>query len=397
MHCAFMNGEENGIEPIVQNSRIVTERLFPDAENNPYIVRGVLHDCQKELVAYISKGFSQEDVEKIREDYLKKALGLVKKKKNVEQPEITVMLAADKKYLYPAMVLLTSLFYNHPRQKVTAYLLQKGFQERDLQEVQAFADRWEEKEICCIEVPEERIGSLKAFGRFSVAAFFRILGMVLLPKQVQRALYLDADMVVNQNLSELFSKEMKTPIAACYDINNDLQGNIEYHKADLGIPPEYSYFNSGMILMDLEYMRENEVAEKLILDIEKHFEEYSLVDQDALNKFFYRDVEILPWRKYNCPCVPFLSKSAIDGSDESLIRYSEIFKQGKDFNGCNITDLLMEDAKIIHFCTPQKPWRDRDFYEGKSMKRAKHIYLKYEQLYREMCGAVFHMFLDIAP
>lgn len=297
------------------------------------------------------------------------------------QTGITIMLASDKNYLYPAMVLLTSLFHNHRNQKVVVYLLYMGFSKEDLDSIYSFADTWSDKEICCIEVTNKELGGLKAFGRFSEAAYFRILGMYLLPGTVKKVLYLDVDMVVNNNLSELFSMQMNKPITACYDINNYLQGNIEYHKAILGIPEQFSYFNSGMLVMDLEYMRNHSVAGRLLADIEEHFEMYALVDQDALNKFFYYNTEWLPWQKYNCPCVPVFSTVQKPEGIETLIVYKEILENSADIHGYDITSQLVSKASIIHFCTSQKPWRDRDFYERENMKEAMKIYQRYERLY----------------
>lgn len=396
LHYVFTRGKGGREdEAVVQKSQRVMKALFPDISQNPYILRegeDYLRDCQKDLFAYVSKGFAPGDVQKAREEYLRKAMDLVQKEKAkeetekkeiIEKPKITVMLATDKNYLHPAMVLITSLFWNHRDQQVTVYLLYRGCDAKDLDKIRLFADRWSDKEICCIEVPAERLTSLKSFGRFSTATFFRILGMSLIPEQVERILYLDVDMVVNGDLSALFLREMKKPLAACYDINNRLQGNIEYHREALGIPAGYPYFNAGMLFMDLRYMRENDVAERLLADIEEHFDAYSLVDQDALNKFFYEDVEFLPWQAYNCPCVPFISRHPGDQKGEALITYPELYSQKGAFQIHDITGALMEDARIIHFCTAQKPWRDKDLYEQENMRAAMRIYQAYEEMYEK--------------
>ena len=385
LHFVFTRGGENE-NVIVQKSQRVMHTLFPEIGENPYVLCGgeaYIHNCQKKLFAYVSKGFSPNEIKIAKEDYLKGTLELLYQENTSVRPEITVMLAADKEYLYPAMVLITSLFSQHQEQKVVVYLLYRGYGPLDLEQIQMFAERWGNKEICCIEVPTEGIAPLRAFGRFSVAAFFRILGMMLIPEHVHKILYLDADMLVCRDLSRLFLKEMTKPMAVCYDVNNQLQGNIDYHREALGIPESYPYFNSGMLFMDLDYMRENKVAERLLSDIEEHFEEYVLVDQDALNRYFYKDVEYLPWQEYNCPCVPFLSGSRGDKIGK-LLTYPEFRSQGGDIPIYDITEVLMENASIIHFCTVQKPWKDKDFYEQSSMRAGMRIYKEYETLYHKL-------------
>lgn len=386
LHYIFTRGRGDGYA-LIQKNQMVMETLFPDVEKNPYVTREgetYLRDCQKRLFAYVSKDFDPEEIGKAREVYLKEALELAQKEKDAGGPEITVMLAADKDYLYPAMVLLTSLFSVHQEQKVVVYLLHRGCSSLDLEQIQAFAEKWKDKEVRCIEVPVGALAPLRAFGRFSVAAFFRILGMMLVPEHVHMILYLDADMVVCKNLSGLFLKQMTKPLGACYDVNNYLQGNIGYHTKALGIPDGYPYFNSGMLFMDLDHMRENNVAERLLLDIEEHFREYLLVDQDALNKYFYKDVEYLPWQEYNCPCVPFLSRIQGDNEGRELLTYPEFYSQGENIPVYDITESLMENAGIIHFCTAQKPWKDRDLYQQGNMRAAIRIYHQYEALYHEL-------------
>lgn len=296
-----------------------------------------------------------------------------------------IMIASDTNYLYPALVLLTSLFHNHYNHTVVVYFLQSGLSNQEQHLLQSMTKKWKKKEIKCIEVTEESLQGLRGFGRFSVAAFYRILGMDMVPEHVKRILYLDVDMVINKDLSELFTMRMNEPLAACYDINNELRGNIEYHKSVVGIAPgkEHPYFNSGMLVLDMEYIRKYHVKESLLQDIAENFETYTLVDQDALNHYYVNKTLYLPWQKYNCPCVPFLitDKETENFCSESFLLYQEVCTRLEERkNTFDVTNKMMQNASIIHFCTPKKPWQDREFYNANSMTAARTIYKRYEQL-----------------
>lgn len=384
--------------PVVQGTQAVTRKLFPKAGENTYIQHSpcrYFHRCQEGFFTYLSRDFYPGEITKTKEEYRIKLSKIAAERDkpegiNEKCEEITVMLAADRNYLYPAMVLITSLFENHPGQKVVVYLLQIGYSGKELEAVQALASQYEGKKIHCLEVGEKPLSTLKAFGRFSVATYFRILGMRLVPATVGKILYLDVDTIVNRNLSELFSRRLNAPLAACYSIAAYLQGDLETRRAALGLPPQYAYFNAGMLLMDLQYMREQDIAGKLLTAIEKHFDQYTLKDNDAMNMCFYKNVEYLPWEEYNCPCIPFLSSSPDAHKLESLMVFPEFYYQrgggqrlGLDYY--DITNAIIGNAGIIHYCTVQKPWdaQCRPFYGYENMKAAIGIYRKYQQLYAD--------------
>ncbi|MCM1234265.1 MAG: glycosyltransferase [Ruminococcus flavefaciens] len=377
----------------IESCRKITWNLFPEIAENPYFdQQEYFHTFQRPLMEHIKVSFRRGELQKIQKQYCDTLLSMVGGKKELTktQPEqkpknsqtLHIMIAADKNYLYPSLVFLVSLFHNHRNHKVIVYFLQSGFSAPEQQLFWNLAEKMG-GEIHCINITEKYLQGLKGFGRFSVAAFYRILGMDMIPEHVKRILYLDVDMVVNKDLSELFSLNLDYPLAACYDINNALQGNIEYHKSVIGISNkiEQSYFNSGMLVMDMEYIRKHHVKDILLKDILKNFEIYSLVDQDALNRYYAGRTLYLPWQKYNCPCVPFLSTEHTDLSSESLLSYQEVRNLPEEkCNGFDITNQMIQEASVIHFCTSQKPWRDREFYRKENMAAARTIYERYERL-----------------
>ncbi len=314
----------------------------------------------------------------------------IKERGYIEQipdlPVLYVMAAADAGYLYPAMVLFVSLFHNHRRQRVEVFFFHSGLSRGEIAELCSLEERWEGKKITCMEITQEQLHGLRDFGRFSVVTFYRILGMGMIPGSVKRILYLDVDMVVNSSLSDLFTMEMDQPLGACYDINNELQGNIDHHKSVIGIPVQSPYFNAGMLLLDMDYIRDHHVKDILLTDVVQNFDSYELVDQDALNKFFCGKTRYLPWEKYNCPCVPYLVRRLPErGLPDTFLSYQEALgKENGRTDGYDVTNAVIQRAAVIHFCTSQKPWRDREFYQKENMREARKIYNRYEKMLGRM-------------
>ena len=90
----------------------------------------------------------------------------------------------------------------------------------------------------------------------TVAAFYRILIPDVLPKNISRAVYLDGDMIINLDIKELWNFDLgRFSIGAVpeYFSGIDLDKNIFLLREK--IVDSRDYFNSGMLLMDLNRAR----------------------------------------------------------------------------------------------------------------------------------------------
>lgn len=115
--------------------------------------------------------------------------------------------------------------------------------------------------------------------RYTEAASLRLLLPELLP-ELDRILYLDCDIVVRQDLAQLWEKTdlADNYLAGVYEAA--IEGQAERFRA-LGCDPA-KYFNSGFLLMNLAQMREEKVSEKLLEACRVPYLEFP--DQDALNQ-----------------------------------------------------------------------------------------------------------------
>lgn len=115
--------------------------------------------------------------------------------------------------------------------------------------------------------------------RYTEAASLRLLLPELLP-ELDKILYLDCDIIVRQDLAQLWEKTdlADNYLAAIYEAA--IEGQAERFRA-LGCDPA-KYFNSGFLLMNLAQMREEKVSEKLLEACRVPYLEFP--DQDALNQ-----------------------------------------------------------------------------------------------------------------
>jgi lipopolysaccharide biosynthesis glycosyltransferase len=112
---------------------------------------------------------------------------------------------------------------------------------------------------------------------YSMEMFCRISIPDLLDKEIQKALYLDCDLIIKEDITCLWETNIDDFfIAAVYD-PNDLR--IE----KLLIPKEHGYFNSGVLLINLKKWRENDISNKVLQFIKENPSKLLYPDQDALN------------------------------------------------------------------------------------------------------------------
>ncbi|MBV9869987.1 MAG: FkbM family methyltransferase, partial [Frankiaceae bacterium] len=118
------------------------------------------------------------------------------------------------------------------------------------------------------------------------AAVYRLLLPELLP-DVPRVLYLDADTLVLDDLSPLWNLDLDRCLVAAS--TNPLYRHMERRLVErLGLPDRRAYFNSGVLLFDLELMRSEGADQELLAWATANRDLVSWPDQDVLNAVLWR-------------------------------------------------------------------------------------------------------------
>lgn len=115
----------------------------------------------------------------------------------------------------------------------------------------------------------------------SLAAFYRFKIPALLPENIDRALYLDCDTVVMKDLKEMFYSDLNGYMAAVIED----EGSI--HQSErMKFPESHIYFNSGILLLNLEELRKFDFEKECFKYLEENRAIIRLQDQDILNGVF---------------------------------------------------------------------------------------------------------------
>lgn len=132
-------------------------------------------------------------------------------------------------------------------------------------------------------------------GLASRAALYRLYVAELL-KNESKILYLDCDVVVNGDIKKIFEIEMgKKSILAIKD--KGIEKNPELYTRYIPVDPK-KYFNSGVVLFDLDKIRKQYDMRKDCLEILMKYPKDPFPDQSALN-YLFRDDCVIVSRLYN--------------------------------------------------------------------------------------------------
>jgi lipopolysaccharide biosynthesis glycosyltransferase len=184
-----------------------------------------------------------------------------------------------------------------------------------------------------LEVPADRLGSFPSPG-FPRAIWARALLPELLPDD-RKVLYLDADTIVIDSPVPLWRTELgDEPLAA---VANPLYPFMPDHpRWQLGIEDRRRYLNSGVLLMNLDIMRREDTASRLLAYAKGH-PENEWPDQDAISALFAdRHVSLHP--RWNAQTTLW------------ALRPEEL-----PFSAVEVEEARRTPA-IVHFVGPFKPW-----------------------------------------
>lgn len=125
---------------------------------------------------------------------------------------------------------------------------------------------------------------------FDISAMGRLFAPQVLPKQVGKALYLDCDTIVNGSIRPLYETEL----------NRCLVGMVmeptvyREMKETIGMGKDEPYYNSGVLLMDLDGWRKEDVLGQLLDFYRSCQGRLFACDQDTINGALKGRIRTLP-------------------------------------------------------------------------------------------------------
>ncbi len=202
--------------------------------------------------------------------------------------EINIFFAADDRYLPYLTVAITSIsessnekyFYN-------INILTSSFSDKSLEKVKAAVKPNIKINVFNIEekIKELREAlSLRLRDYYSESIYYRLFIPSLFPN-IDKAIYLDSDLIVCTDLAKLFFTDLEDNLIGAVTDETVMSHPIfcDYVKHQIGISDESEYINSGVLLMNLHAMRA-ENTERIFTELLREYNFDTVApDQDYIN------------------------------------------------------------------------------------------------------------------
>lgn len=238
--------------------------------------------------------------------------------------EIPVFFAVDDRYVPFLAVSLKSLIENASKEyDYTIKVLASHVSETNKKKILKYQNENITIEFVNLNYYLEKIQD-KLYTRdyFTQATYFRLFIPELYP-QYNKVIYIDSDTTVKGDISKFYNIDLENNLLGVVADESVLNNQVfqDYVERVVGMSDYRSYFNAGVLLMNLDEMRKFEFQEKFLYLLETI--KFAVAqDQDYLNRLCKGRTKLIPgiWNKMPIP------SENIKDADIQLIHYNHMFK-----------------------------------------------------------------------
>lgn len=260
--------------------------------------------------------------------------------------EIAVLFCSNRAYCEPMAAAIASLLTNNPGYsfRIFAVISDDAVEEKD--RILATVRKFSHAVISCKSHDCAALREFPTNERITQDAYIRLFLADILDPDIDRVIYLDCDLIVRGDIGELWRAPLGDHLLAA--ATDPFSDNL----AALGLTEKDTYYNSGVLLIDVRRWKAEGITDKLVRYIREHAPILRYHDQDAINAALRGRICALPL-KWN-----FSPRHADAGPEICGVSRAE-FREARS------------RPAIVHF-TGLKPWSSECHY--------RHLYYRYHAL-----------------
>lgn len=166
-----------------------------------------------------------------------------------------IATSTNERYFYGMLVMLHSLFQNNMKENFTVYCLYYDLSGEFLNKAKLLSQKYK-NDFISIKIDKDKYANFPT-DFYPIETCFR-LELPYILKDIKKILYLDADLLIRNEIKELYDLDLgDNYLAAGNQIT--IGGNILKQYKTLCDNKNIDYFNAGVLLMNLQKLR-NDVA-----------------------------------------------------------------------------------------------------------------------------------------
>lgn len=249
---------------------------------------------------------------------------------------INVCFASGESYLkYMATAMVSVLKTAAPHEEIHFYILCNQVSQKSKHYIETL-QKFKPCKIIFLDINTKEFDSFPSAGKhITNTTYFRYKIAELCPPNIEKIIYLDCDTIVTQPLSELFNQDLTGYyLAGVEDVGYFYWKN---HNPQF-IYKDGFYINAGMLLINLDQWRKNNLFHKLVDFTIQHANEIAIGDQDVINRVCLGKIKKLDY-KWNVQDSFYRAKPerAVNPHCEEIIKAAA-------------------NPAIIHYTQARKPW-----------------------------------------
>ncbi|KAA9266009.1 glycosyltransferase family 8 protein [Aerococcus loyolae] len=251
---------------------------------------------------------------------------------------MNLLFAVDDHYVEPMLTTLYSIYKNTAKRDYQVYILQKqSLAAHDIIDrfLQAMGMTYHP-----VLIDPDIFQEAPVSKRYPETIYYRLLAHYFLPDQLEKILYLDADILCINDLVPLYETDLGDDLYGAASHAKLTKITDQINKLRLGNSQADHYYNSGVLLMNLKAIRQKVKADDIFSFIRENRLQLILPDQDVLNALYSQFIFDLPDQVYNYD-----------------VRYSKLYELISE--GKWTPKWVVEHGALLHFCGKKKPWQSK--------------------------------------
>ena len=248
---------------------------------------------------------------------------------------INILMGTDENYISQAWIAIWSsrMHTNHSYYIAVTILCSERLGVASRKRVEKLSETLDNLSVRFVDVDERQISGAKDKEYVTVATYYMLLASTVFPDE-DRCLFMDADLVVETDLSRLYEIDIDGFYAA--GVREMVLMRMPNWATELkkksNLPALSDYINTGIILWNLESMRQDHVEEKMIENINAHNE---WMAQDIVHRVCHGKIKLIDYHYNFNPMF-----------DDEIWQYHYPVKDSTVY------------GTITHFVGARKPWKN---------------------------------------
>lgn len=252
----------------------------------------------------------------------------------------------DNNYVRFCSIMLVSLFENNKDESFDIHIVTQDLSEEGQKTLKDIVCGQYKQRIYFYFVSTDLLNDfpIDSTSHISISTYLRLFLSSVLPSSLSKVLYLDCDIIVRSSIAAFWNIDLTGYSIGCVE---DMWSDKDENYSRLGYSKDFLYFNAGVLLINLDFWRQNHLEEEFTNYIKQNAEKLLFNDQDVLNGVLHDKKLFIPF-KWNM-------------QDGFFRRRRRIRKETWDE-----LDKELCNPAILHFTGSKKPWHYKCMHPYKS-------------------------------